>query len=166
MVRLRVLGSLEAYVDGARVGLGGPRQRAVLAMLLCARGGVVSVDRMIDQLWEGSPPTRALVSLQGVVESPPQPVHIRTDRTHRRRGRSRTPQRVDQFADPHLGALGDQQRPQHGPLLRRSEVHLGRAAPRADRPQHREPNLLPHLYVSPCRNLDPAQPPHTVLECT
>ncbi|SNX66206.1 transcriptional regulator [Streptomyces sp. TLI_55] len=69
MVRLRVLGSLEAYVDGARVGLGGPRQRAVLAMLLCARGGVVSVDRMIDQLWEGSPPARALVSLQSYVSN-------------------------------------------------------------------------------------------------
>nr|WP_063826028.1 BTAD domain-containing putative transcriptional regulator [Streptomyces antibioticus] len=64
-----MLGSLEAYVDGARVGLGGPRQRAVLAMLLCARGGVVSVDRMIDQLWEGSPPTRALVSLQSYVSN-------------------------------------------------------------------------------------------------
>ncbi|NNN29358.1 AAA family ATPase [Streptomyces sp. S3(2020)] len=69
MVRLRVLGSIEADVDGVRVGLGGPRQRAVLAMLLCARGGVVSVDRMVDQLWEGSPPRRALASLQSYVSN-------------------------------------------------------------------------------------------------
>ena len=41
-VRLRVLGSLEAYDGtGARLDLGGPRQRAVLALLLAARGAVV-----------------------------------------------------------------------------------------------------------------------------
>ncbi|MFE4991799.1 BTAD domain-containing putative transcriptional regulator [Streptomyces mirabilis] len=52
-----------------RVGLGGPRQRAVLALLLCARGGVLSVDRMVEQVWEGRPPARALASLQSYVSN-------------------------------------------------------------------------------------------------
>ncbi|MFC8359598.1 BTAD domain-containing putative transcriptional regulator [Streptomyces griseorubiginosus] len=69
MLRLRVLGSVEADVNGARVGLGGPRQRAVLALLLCARGRVLSADRMIEQVWEGRPPTRALASLQAYVSN-------------------------------------------------------------------------------------------------
>ncbi|MFF7758970.1 BTAD domain-containing putative transcriptional regulator [Streptomyces griseorubiginosus] len=69
MLRLRVLGSVEADVNGVRVGLGGPRQRAVLALLLCARGRVLSADRMIEQVWEGRPPTRALASLQAYVSN-------------------------------------------------------------------------------------------------
>lgn len=69
MLRLRVLGSFEADVNGVRVGLGGPRQRAVLALLLCAGGEVLSADRMVDQVWEGKPPTRALASLQSYVSN-------------------------------------------------------------------------------------------------
>ncbi|MFE1834012.1 BTAD domain-containing putative transcriptional regulator [Streptomyces sviceus] len=69
MLRLRVLGSVEADVNGVRVGLGGPRQRAVLALLLCAGGEVLSADRMVDQVWEGKPPTRALASLQSYVSN-------------------------------------------------------------------------------------------------
>ncbi|MEV4825630.1 BTAD domain-containing putative transcriptional regulator [Micromonospora sp. NPDC049274] len=65
---LRVLGPLEVEVDtGGPVDLGGPRQRAVLALLLAARGEVVSVGRMIEELWRGDAPPRAIVSLQAYV---------------------------------------------------------------------------------------------------
>jgi DNA-binding SARP family transcriptional activator len=66
---IRVLGPLEAEVGGARADLGGPLQRAVLALLLMERGRVVSVDRMIDQLWRGEPPPRAIASLQAYVSN-------------------------------------------------------------------------------------------------
>jgi DNA-binding SARP family transcriptional activator len=66
---IRVLGPLEAEVDGARADLGGPLQRAVLALLLMERGRIVSVDRMIDQLWRGEPPPRAIASLQAYVSN-------------------------------------------------------------------------------------------------
>ncbi|MFE9188486.1 BTAD domain-containing putative transcriptional regulator [Micromonospora sp. NPDC007208] len=65
---LRVLGPLEVEVDtGGPVELGGPRQRAVLALLLAARGEVVSVGQMIEDLWRGDPPPRAIASLQAYV---------------------------------------------------------------------------------------------------
>ncbi len=64
---MRVLGPFEAVVDGAAVDLGGPRQRAVLALLLVARGDVVSVDRIVDDLWNGEPPPRATGALQAYV---------------------------------------------------------------------------------------------------
>ncbi|WP_433539037.1 BTAD domain-containing putative transcriptional regulator [Micromonospora sp. CA-249363] len=65
---LRVLGPLEVEVDtGGPTDLGGPRQRAVLALLLAARGEVVSVGRMIELLWRGDAPPRAIVSLQAYV---------------------------------------------------------------------------------------------------
>ncbi len=69
MVRIRVLGSLEAEVGGSVVPLGGPRQRAVLALLLAARGEVVSVDRLVDDLWRGEPPAQAVTSLQAYISN-------------------------------------------------------------------------------------------------
>ncbi|MEV6206629.1 BTAD domain-containing putative transcriptional regulator [Kitasatospora sp. NPDC051914] len=69
MVRISVLGTLTAQVAGAGIGLGGPRQRGVLARLLVARGAVVPVDRLIDDLWQGRPPAKAAVSLQAYVSN-------------------------------------------------------------------------------------------------
>ncbi|MDL4813307.1 BTAD domain-containing putative transcriptional regulator [Actinomadura opuntiae] len=69
MVRIRVLGAFEAEVAGVRAALGGPRQRAVLALLVAARGEVVPVDRMIEDLWRGEPPAQAVTSLQAYVSN-------------------------------------------------------------------------------------------------
>lgn len=69
MVFIRVLGAFAAEVNGAAVPLGGPRQRGVLALLVAARGQVVPVDRMIEDLWRGEPPSRALMSLQAYVSN-------------------------------------------------------------------------------------------------
>ncbi|MGW3126496.1 BTAD domain-containing putative transcriptional regulator [Streptomyces sp. NPDC001123] len=66
---MRVLGPLGAEVDGTPVGLGAPRQRAVLALLIAARGGVVSVERMTDALWRGEPPAKAGVSLHAYLSN-------------------------------------------------------------------------------------------------
>lgn len=50
-MEFRVLGPLEVRLDGEAVPLGGPRQRALLAMLLLNAGRVVSRDRLTDELW-------------------------------------------------------------------------------------------------------------------
>jgi DNA-binding SARP family transcriptional activator len=70
MLRLRVLGALEATLEPNVTGppdLGGPRQRSVLALLLVARRQVVSVDRLVEDLWNGEPPRRAIGALQAYV---------------------------------------------------------------------------------------------------
>ncbi|RPK36984.1 Transcriptional regulatory protein EmbR [Streptomyces sp. ADI91-18] len=69
MVCIRVLGSFAAERDGETVPLGGHRQRSVLALLVSARGRVVSVDRMIEELWQGAAPARAVASLQAYVSN-------------------------------------------------------------------------------------------------
>ncbi|MFD7136366.1 BTAD domain-containing putative transcriptional regulator [Streptomyces sp. NPDC059894] len=69
MLRIRVLGPLGADVGGKPVALGAPRQRAVLALLLTARRGVVPVDRMADDLWRANPPAKATVSLHAYVSN-------------------------------------------------------------------------------------------------
>jgi YVTN family beta-propeller protein len=64
MLEFRILGPLEVLDDGRRIALGGPRQRAVLAVLLLHRGDVVSVDRLIDLVWSDRPPATAVKTLQ------------------------------------------------------------------------------------------------------
>ena len=59
VVRYHALGPLEAYVNGAPVNLGGPKQRLVLAVLLIEADRVVSDDRLVDELWGDDPPNGA-----------------------------------------------------------------------------------------------------------
>jgi len=49
------------------VQLGGPKQRALLALLLLDAGRAVSTDRLIDALWGEHPPRTAPTSLQNFV---------------------------------------------------------------------------------------------------
>ncbi|MGY1690342.1 BTAD domain-containing putative transcriptional regulator [Geodermatophilus sp. SYSU D01105] len=63
-VTVSVLGPVRATVAGQPAPLGGPRQRSVLARLVLAGGHVVSADRLVEDLWEGEPPPKALASLQ------------------------------------------------------------------------------------------------------
>ncbi|WP_246227631.1 BTAD domain-containing putative transcriptional regulator [Mycolicibacterium helvum] len=66
-MRLAVLGPVRAWRGSAPVDLGGPRQRSLLARLVLAKGQVVSVDRLIEDLWQGEPPPKALSALQAYV---------------------------------------------------------------------------------------------------
>jgi DNA-binding SARP family transcriptional activator len=66
-VSVRGFGPVAAVVGGAEVELGGPRQRAVLGMLVAAAGRVVSTDRFLEDLWSGEPPPKALGALQAYV---------------------------------------------------------------------------------------------------
>ena len=55
----RILGPMEASVNGEPIALGGPKQRALLAILLLNADRVVSSDRLIEALWAGEPPGAA-----------------------------------------------------------------------------------------------------------
>ena len=63
----RVLGSFEVRDGGRLVELGGEKPRALLAILLLYRNQVVSVDRLIDELWGAAPPASAVRTLHGYV---------------------------------------------------------------------------------------------------
>jgi DNA-binding SARP family transcriptional activator/tetratricopeptide (TPR) repeat protein len=59
----RILGPLEVHSDGQPVPLRGPRQRALLAILLLHAGETVSTDRLIDLLWGETAPAGARKAL-------------------------------------------------------------------------------------------------------
>lgn len=66
-MEFRLLGPVEVERDGRALPLGGPKQRAVLALLLLRHGKTVPVDVLIDEIWgEDAPPT-ARNALQGYV---------------------------------------------------------------------------------------------------
>ncbi|MFI6520052.1 BTAD domain-containing putative transcriptional regulator [Spirillospora sp. NPDC050679] len=68
-MRISVLGPVTAEAPAGPVALGGPRQRAVLALLVAARGGAVPAERMVEDLWDSAPPARAMISLQSYVSN-------------------------------------------------------------------------------------------------
>jgi YVTN family beta-propeller protein len=62
-----VLGPLQVLRAGRAVPLGGPRQRAVLALLLLEVNRVVSMDRLAEDVWAGDPPGEWANTLQTYV---------------------------------------------------------------------------------------------------
>lgn len=64
MLEFRLLGPLEALAGGSPLPLGGPKQRATLAILLLHSNHVVSVDRLAEDLYAGAPPVTAVTQVQ------------------------------------------------------------------------------------------------------
>jgi DNA-binding SARP family transcriptional activator len=67
MLELGLLGPMRAVRAGRELPLGGPRQRAVLALLLVEAGRVVLAGRLIEELWRGTPPPGAATTLRSYV---------------------------------------------------------------------------------------------------
>ncbi|WP_367321855.1 BTAD domain-containing putative transcriptional regulator [Streptomyces sp. HUAS ZL42] len=64
---MTVLGEVGAAFRSRPLELGGRRQRAVLALLIVARGSVVTRDRLVEGVWGGVPPRSAAASLHAHV---------------------------------------------------------------------------------------------------
>jgi predicted ATPase/DNA-binding SARP family transcriptional activator len=66
-VEFRVLGEVEAYVDGRRLDVGHARQRSVLLGLLIDVNRLVLADQLIDRVWTDEPPHKARNALAAYV---------------------------------------------------------------------------------------------------
>src|SRR5262245_1178805 len=67
-VEYRLLGPLEAYVDGRPIPLA-PRERGVLAVLALRANRVVPAAQVIDSVWPEDPPDSAANLVQGYVSN-------------------------------------------------------------------------------------------------
>jgi DNA-binding SARP family transcriptional activator len=81
-LEFRILGPVEALLDGQSVPLGAPKQRALLAALLLASGEVLSRERLIDDLWGEQSPRSAVQSLQVYVHGLRQAIGAAIVETH------------------------------------------------------------------------------------
>src|SRR5829696_1893159 len=66
-MQIRVLGSVDVELEGSRVKLAGPKQRAVLSMLALNANTTVSFERLVDGLWGEEPPSSAPKMVQQYV---------------------------------------------------------------------------------------------------
>jgi predicted ATPase/DNA-binding SARP family transcriptional activator len=64
---LRLLGPVQLIRAGCEVALGGPKQRAVLAVLLVEQGRTISAGRLVEDVWRGCPPPGAAKTLRSYV---------------------------------------------------------------------------------------------------
>lgn len=62
-MELLALGSIELWHHDQRCKLGSVKERCVLAVLVHARGEPVSVETLMDRIWDGEPPRTALDTL-------------------------------------------------------------------------------------------------------
>jgi DNA-binding SARP family transcriptional activator len=63
-MEFRILGPLEVWDEGGEVAIGGPKPRALLAVLLLHPNEVVPADRLIDELWGEDSPEDAAAALR------------------------------------------------------------------------------------------------------
>ncbi len=66
-VEFRILGPVEVAIGDAVLPVGGPRQRALLALLLLSANRSVSRERLVEGLWGEAPPDTASNALQVAV---------------------------------------------------------------------------------------------------
>ncbi|RDI49671.1 BTAD domain-containing putative transcriptional regulator [Nocardia mexicana] len=62
--QVQVFGPLQVLLGGRSARIGAGRQRAILGRLVLAGGKTLGVDRLVDDVWEGSPPPHAPSVLQ------------------------------------------------------------------------------------------------------
>ena len=55
MIGYRILGPLEVSADGRVIEIGGPKQQALLAILLLRANEPVPRDALVHDLWGGQP---------------------------------------------------------------------------------------------------------------
>jgi DNA-binding SARP family transcriptional activator len=67
VVDFRVLGPVQVWDETDQLDIGAPRNRTVLALLLATAGELVSVDKIVDELWPTEPPAEARLLAQGYV---------------------------------------------------------------------------------------------------
>ncbi|MHC9296664.1 AfsR/SARP family transcriptional regulator [Mycobacterium sp. LTG2003] len=66
-MRYLLLGPMSVVRDEESVGLGGLRQRGVLAALLLAGGRTIETDLLVDMVWGDTPPPKPIASLRAYI---------------------------------------------------------------------------------------------------
>jgi DNA-binding SARP family transcriptional activator len=94
-LELRLLGPLEAVVDGASVSLPGRKPRALLVVLGLDPGRAVSVDRLVDELWAADPPETAAHAVKVYVSQLRQALPGAIETRHDGYALALAPERVD-----------------------------------------------------------------------
>lgn len=80
----RILGDLEVRQEGDPIDLGSPGQRTLLARLLISRGESITIDRLVEDLWQGNPPETSQHVIATYVSGLRKALGVDGDRLERR----------------------------------------------------------------------------------
>ena len=94
---VRVLGPLEVAVDGRPVALGGPKQRALLGLLVAGANRAHRVDALAEELWAGDPPGQPVRSIQVYVSALRKALGAHAGRLHAEPGGYRLALTLDEL---------------------------------------------------------------------
>src|SRR3954447_13913962 len=78
-MEFRLLGPLEVLTEDGAADVGAGKRRALLTYLLINADDVVSVERLIDELWGGQPPATAAKSVHVYVSQLRKALHTNGD---------------------------------------------------------------------------------------
>jgi DNA-binding SARP family transcriptional activator len=67
VIEFRLLGAFEVASGGQPLPIGSSKQRRLLAMLAVNLNQPVSLDELLEELWDGRPPVTAVTTAQGLV---------------------------------------------------------------------------------------------------
>ena len=135
-MEFRILGPLEVWDEGRRISLSGPKQRALLALLLLHANEVVAGDRLIEELWGGDSTESTAAALRVtisrlrkalphdvlVTRSPGYTIRLDPDQLDLRR--------FERLVDEGRGLLGRRQAGRRGGAAARGAVALAGPAAR------------------------------------
>jgi DNA-binding SARP family transcriptional activator len=68
-MEFKLLGPVEVVIDGKSISITSRRQEIVLALLLLEANNTVSVDRLVDALWDRNPPATARTQVYFLVSA-------------------------------------------------------------------------------------------------
>lgn len=83
---IRILGPIEVFDGDAAVALGGPKKRAVLAILVVHGNSLISAERLIDEVWGEDPPTSARRTLHAYIANLRKLLNVHGEVLHGRQG--------------------------------------------------------------------------------
>lgn len=83
---IRVLGPLEVFDGDTPVALGGPKQRAVLAMLVVHGNSLISAGHLVDEVWGESSPKSARRTLHSYIAKLRKLLNVHGELLHGRQG--------------------------------------------------------------------------------
>ncbi|MFJ5842289.1 winged helix-turn-helix domain-containing protein [Streptomyces shenzhenensis] len=66
-MRLQLLGPIGLFVERGTLEVGPPRLRVVLAVLALNANRVTPVEKLVDALWDGSPPSTTRGQIPGCI---------------------------------------------------------------------------------------------------
>lgn len=106
MVHINLLGPLTVLIDGVTVTPTAPKPRRVLTLLATSANKVVRNEKLIEELWNSTPPASVMTTLQTYIYQLRRNLQLSAEKNSRRNENARNNGMLQTFAGGYLLELG------------------------------------------------------------